>query len=744
MFRKIQVRFEKHKQFYKRLISYALVMFLAVMVNMIGYGVTLRVLENEVEKNNVSVVKNIRLSCDGFYSELMSAAYSLLRSSSVQHAAQETLSDYERIKYTRDVQLDMAGVMSSGVEDCAVLVRNNDMCIQNSFGIFDFDMAYKYYYSNYYKSKEEWLSSIFSVSGAKFMPFFTNGTDQSLEISFDDESEQYTPARHVKLDGTQMFLIYRIPNINQQIVVLLKLDSQYMSEHLTTDRSETEQTFVIDENGDVIFGSENCMKIENLEGIGNEIRSFDSSKYMVTVADSENTPFRYVHMVDSELYLRQVKRVRNAFALGYLLCVLLAGGLSWWFALIGEKRKRRIEAELAEQRRYLKPNVLRQALFGEFGSLSDVPEGYKDILSGNSYIVLLFDVLPLFEDEEDEEGVDIEIFSQYLSARISDISAGYSVEFCTIDDMCAGILRQDSDADPEGISSELDRICVSLGAELNVDVCCAVSAVVDKISDLPKAYEQVCEVISFRFLGDSKNVFVYDDVLQAAPRYSFTFDSGKRMIDMFVLGDYQGVEKMINEKLAFSNTKQHVSLGTLRMITVDTILILLEAAERIDADEEMDTRQLYMLLTQLNTLGQLNEVRKSILQYAEEMCDMVRKGTPKKLGDKYRHIEEYIRENYTDNDLNVNKLADVFKINRSWLSKNFHDEVGVSISEYIIRCRLNKAKVLLKTDMTVAQIAQATGFSDTGQYCRAFKKYEGITSMQYRQLLGNKRQGEKE
>ena len=52
-----------------------------------------------------------------------------------------------------------------------------------------------------------------------------------------------------------------------------------------------------------------------------------------------------------------------------------------------------------------------------------------------------------------------------------------------------------------------------------------------------------------------------------------------------------------------------------------------------------------------------------------------------------------------------------------------------------MKYRLEKAKELLKTDMSVAQIAAATGFSSEVVYYRAFKKYENITSMQYRQLI---------
>ena len=108
---------------------------------------------------------------------------------------------------------------------------------------------------------------------------------------------------------------------------------------------------------------------------------------------------------------------------------------------------------------------------------------------------------------------------------------------------------------------------------------------------------------------------------------------------------------------------------------------------------------------------------------------------PEKSDHKYSNIEAYIKENFSNPDLNVNMIADVFDISRPWLSKTFREKMGISISDYIVKCRLDKAKEMLKTGMTVSQISQAVGFSSEVVYCRAFKKYEGITSMQYRQLI---------
>ena len=54
--------------------------------------------------------------------------------------------------------------------------------------------------------------------------------------------------------------------------------------------------------------------------------------------------------------------------------------------------------------------------------------------------------------------------------------------------------------------------------------------------------------------------------------------------------------------------------------------------------------------------------------------------------------------------------------------------------EYVRALRVKKAKELLAAE-SVKETAQKTGFWDTQALIRVFKKYEGITPGQYKELL---------
>ena len=63
---------------------------------------------------------------------------------------------------------------------------------------------------------------------------------------------------------------------------------------------------------------------------------------------------------------------------------------------------------------------------------------------------------------------------------------------------------------------------------------------------------------------------------------------------------------------------------------------------------------------------------------------------------------------------------------RTQLFHLFKQHTGLSPNEYLVRFRIKKARALLEnTNMPLAAVATATGFSSTSYFSRVFLKYEG-------------------
>lgn len=99
-----------------------------------------------------------------------------------------------------------------------------------------------------------------------------------------------------------------------------------------------------------------------------------------------------------------------------------------------------------------------------------------------------------------------------------------------------------------------------------------------------------------------------------------------------------------------------------------------------------------------------------------------------------REVKTYLEENYHQ-EISLNDLADIVSLNASYLSALFKKETGMTYTEYVMFCRLEKAKELLAdTGKSIAEIADAVGYHDTRHFSKLFTRNIGLKPSEYRKL----------
>lgn len=91
-------------------------------------------------------------------------------------------------------------------------------------------------------------------------------------------------------------------------------------------------------------------------------------------------------------------------------------------------------------------------------------------------------------------------------------------------------------------------------------------------------------------------------------------------------------------------------------------------------------------------------------------------------------IQKYIDEQYTDPQLSLSSLANVFGITEVYLSHLFKQESGENFSKYVERLRMEKALQLIEEgDHFINEISEIVGYNSPQVFRRAYKRYYGVT-----------------
>lgn len=135
-------------------------------------------------------------------------------------------------------------------------------------------------------------------------------------------------------------------------------------------------------------------------------------------------------------------------------------------------------------------------------------------------------------------------------------------------------------------------------------------------------------------------------------------------------------------------------------------------------------------LEEINETAYFEELKKKIDSWFDLLSESA---VPQMKDSIVPRVMEYISENCFDSELNVSVVSEKLGINASYLSNSFHSQTGIRLTDFIHQQRLKKVKQLLReTDLTMAQIAKATGYYNAIAMSRVFKRYEGITPSAYR------------
>jgi AraC family transcriptional regulator len=101
-------------------------------------------------------------------------------------------------------------------------------------------------------------------------------------------------------------------------------------------------------------------------------------------------------------------------------------------------------------------------------------------------------------------------------------------------------------------------------------------------------------------------------------------------------------------------------------------------------------------------------------------------------GPKLRRAIETIHD-HVDTDISLAELAEVTGFSPSHFEVLFKRSTGLTPHQYLVHCRVERAKELLRCEhLSLAQVAARTGFCDQSHLTRHFKRIVGVTPSAYR------------
>ncbi|MBD2306033.1 helix-turn-helix transcriptional regulator [Chroococcidiopsis sp. FACHB-1243] len=104
-------------------------------------------------------------------------------------------------------------------------------------------------------------------------------------------------------------------------------------------------------------------------------------------------------------------------------------------------------------------------------------------------------------------------------------------------------------------------------------------------------------------------------------------------------------------------------------------------------------------------------------------------------GIKLQQVIDYIQVNLEQN-MGLEEFAEMTQLSVHHFGKLFKQSMGDPLHQYVLKCRIERAKELLvNTQLLIAEIAQTVGFYDQSHFTNVFRRHTNLTPRQYRNRL---------
>ncbi len=137
------------------------------------------------------------------------------------------------------------------------------------------------------------------------------------------------------------------------------------------------------------------------------------------------------------------------------------------------------------------------------------------------------------------------------------------------------------------------------------------------------------------------------------------------------------------------------------------------------------------VIKKIDSLNDKNEILMCLgIEIIKLTQDVKKNKKQPEFSPHIRNCIKYINENLSQK-ISVSSVADYCGISADYLSQIFKKEMDENLSTYILRQKLEKAKILLLKGVNVKEICLELGFSSQAYFITVFKRFYKMTPSEY-------------
>ncbi|MFA9398298.1 MAG: response regulator [Clostridiaceae bacterium] len=267
---------------------------------------------------------------------------------------------------------------------------------------------------------------------------------------------------------------------------------------------------------------------------------------------------------------------------------------------------------------------------------------------------------------------------------------------------------------------------------LNISITIGVGGLHSGFIGLRKSYlESIDALNSMYYLGKNK-IIKYRDIPEQNRNYGFySIEKNEKLLKYLRENNNDATTNTLNEIFLYIKDN-NLSTEYTKIINVGLISLLLSYIVQSGRNIIDVLGKNFLPYEEFENLSTRKEQENWIANLYEKAMDYYKNNKNGRSSKIAKEAIKYINNNFNDNSITVSNVAKSQYINETYLRSMFKKEIGMTVSEYINKIRMEKSKELLSENIyKLAEISYMVGFNDPGYFSKSFKKHFGISPSKF-------------
>lgn len=207
----------------------------------------------------------------------------------------------------------------------------------------------------------------------------------------------------------------------------------------------------------------------------------------------------------------------------------------------------------------------------------------------------------------------------------------------------------------------------------------------------------------------------------------------KLINDFLKLGSVEECSPFVEEYFAAIGEHNYKSLLLRQYMTMDIFYCVQEFLKKLKADPPEVPESVVDIKRVPKVIESVEMTKAYLVDEFTAALQARDRASNDRYGSVIRDAKEYIRANFSQSDLSLNRIAAHIGVSPSYFSSIFKQETGQSFVEYLTQVRMERACELLKcTSYRTFEIGEQVGYNDSHYFSAAFKKAMGQSPKEYK------------